>query len=551
MATTGNRVPQARANARERTPTWVPHARASARERTPTWGGERGFAIIVVLAYLPVAIFAIAHHEMWRDELHCWLVARDSATPWDVVRNRAYDGHPPLWYLLLWVLEKTTHDPRSMQVVHIAIAAVVVWVFARFAPFGRLVRALFPFGYFLAYEYAALSRCYGLALLFALLLCVHHPRRIARPVATSLLLAALALTTTVATMVAAGYAAALTVQWITMSRKGERPDLRAWIPIASAAIAGMGAAICAWPPADSTVAQVKWPSRLPSDDAPTRLIAGLLPIPRVDFFFWNSNALLSFEPFRRVAFVASLMLAAWLVFVLSRDRGAAVLFGVGSVLLVVMFAGVYGGDVRHHGFFFVLFVMGAWMAALTPATTVEPQSRWSRMRRAALVPTLTAILLAHVPAAVIAIAYDYRYIFSSGRRAAEVLRAHGLADALLVAEVDYPAIAVIGHLGRRAVALSPRTGRTFSFVKWTKDRHWEPTDEQTVGYAAAVGASRGQDAILIMNRPLLPELVDGAAIIRIAELYDSMIEEENFYLYRVRRQDRPSDAGGDAPSGTR
>jgi hypothetical protein len=38
-----------------------------------------------------------------------------------------------------------------------------------------------------------------------------------------------------------------------------------------------------------------------------------------------------------------------------------------------------------------------------------------------------------------------------------------------------------------------------------------------------------------MNRPLLPELVDGKAVTRVAELYDSMIQEENFYIYRVAR----------------
>lgn len=485
---------------------------------------------------------------MWRDELHCWLVARDSSTPWDVVRNRAYDGHPPLWYLLLWVLEKGTHDPRSMQIAHVAIAAAAVWVFACFAPFGRLVRALFPFGYFMAYEYVAISRCYGLAFLFALLLCANHRRRLERPARTAILLAALALTTTVATMVAAGYAAALFFDWVAAARKGDRGAARAWWPIGAGAMACLAALFCAWPPADSTVAHVAWPSKMPSDDAPTRIIAGLLPIPRIDFFFWNSNALLSFEPFRRVAWIASLALAAWILFVVSTERAAAVLFAIGALLLVVLFGGVYGGDVRHHGFFFVLFVMGAWMASDAirndPARAVprdEPrdEGRWRRFRRSALEPTLTAVLLVHVPAAAIALAYDYRYVFSSGGRAADVLREKGLADALLVAEVDYPAIAVIGRLGPRAFAYSPRTGRTFSFVKWTRDRHWDPTDDQSVDYAAALGAAHGEDAVLLMNRPLVARIAGAPGVTQVAALYDSMIEEENFYIYRVARNAGP------------
>jgi hypothetical protein len=491
------------------------------------------FAALVVCAYLPVALFAITHHEMWRDELHCWLVARDSATPWDVVLNRAYDGHPPLWYLLLWVLEKTTHAPVVMQIVHVAIAAAVTWVFASRAPFPRWLRALFPFGYFLAYEYVAISRCYGLALLLGLLLCVHHRRRLDRPWVPAALLAALALTTTVATVVAAAYAAALGVDVLGLVRRKDPRARRAWIPVAAAGVACVAAALCAWPPADSTVAHVALPREMPDDFAPTRLIVALLPVPRADFFFWNSNALLSFDPFRRIAVPVALVLAAWLVFVLSRSRFATILFTTGTLGLAGLFGLIYGGDVRHHGFFFVLLLMGAWIEAEEPAAS-EAAGRWRGLRRRVLVPTLGAVLAIHVLGTPIALYYEYRYTFSSGPRAAAVLRDQGLAGSLLVAEMDYPATAVLGQLGD-ASAYSPRTGRTFSFVKWKQDRKWDPTDGQTLSFAAALGALHGQDAVLIMNRPLRPELVDGQRVSQIAALYDSMIEEENFYLYRVAR----------------
>jgi hypothetical protein len=495
---------------------------------------DRRFAALVVLAYLPVALFAIGHHEMWRDELHCWLVARDSVTPWDVLRNRAYDGQPPLWYLVLWCLQKTTGNPLSMQIAHVAIAAAVVWVFASRAPFGRTARAAFPFGYFLAYEYVALSRCYGLALLFALLLCTQHPLRFERPRRVAILLVALALTTTVSTVVAAAYTSALVVDAVRAARRGIPLARRAWLPIAAGAAGCLAAALCTWPPADSTVAHIAWPRHLPSDDAPTRLIVALAPIPRVDFFFWNSNALLAWEPLRRVAFPLAVVLAAWIAFLFSRVRAAALLFGAGALLLVALFAFVYGGDVRHHGFFYVLFLMGAWLVAEHGPT--PGAARWQRLRAAGLSPTLAVVLALHVLGTPVALFYDAKYVFSSGGRAAAALEKAGLARSLLVAEIDFPATAVIGHLKGDVRAYSPRTGRTFSFVQWTRDRHWDPTDEQTVRFAEDLGATQGRDPVLIMNRPLLPELVDGTTVQRIAELYDSMIEEENFYLYRVARR---------------
>jgi hypothetical protein len=98
---------------------------------------------------------------------------------------------------------------------------------------------------------------------------------------------------------------------------------------------------------------------------------------------------------------------------------------------------------------------------------------------------------------------------------------------------------MLGQLGPRAMAYSPRTGRPFSFVRWTRSRSWDPTDEDTLQFAAALGRSRGEDPVVVMNRPLLPELIDGAGVRRVAELYDSMIEEENFYIYRVSRTRAP------------
>lgn len=494
-----------------------------------------GLWVLVPVAHLAVVILATRAHEMWRDELHCWLVARDSPMPWDVVHNRAYDGQPPLWYLLLWLLQRVTRDPRAMQVAHVALATGVVWVFASRAPFGRPLRALFPFGYFLAYEYVALSRCYGLALLLALLLCDNHPRRLERPARTALLLAALALTTTVSTVVAAAYTAVLFVEWVGLARRRDPTAKRAFIPIAAGVAAFVAAALCAWPPADSTVAHVSWPHEMPDDFAPTRLIVALLPIPRPYFYFWNSNALLELEPFRRVAIPVSLALAGWLVFVLSRRREAAILFGLGMLGLMALFGLVYGGDVRHHGFLFVLFVMAAWLAKQTPAPADPTASRWRRVREAALTPTLAGVLLAHVAGTPIALGYEYAKVFSSGGRAADVLRAQGLERGVLVAEVDYPATAVLGQLDGNVSAYSPRTGHTFSFVKWRRARAWDPSDQDTLRFAATLGASRGEDAILLMNRPLLPELIDGHSVVRIAELYDSMIQEENFYIYRVAR----------------
>jgi hypothetical protein len=473
---------------------------------------ETAFAAGVAVVHLAIATFAILHHEMWRDELHSWLVARDASNPWAVIRGHAYDGHPPLWYEVLWIVTRFTSRVTAMQALHVGIAALDVFLFARFAPFPRWMRAVFAFGYFILYEYAAISRGYGMALLFVLLLCIRHKKRLEQPAITALLLAGLTLSTTVATLVGAAYTLILLLD--------ARKDRRALLPVAAGVLAFLFAAWCAYPPADSTVAKVGDTPTLGWQYAPTRLIVAAVPIPRVDFFYWNSSLLLSWPPFWKIAAPVALLLFLWLAWVLRRH---AILFVSGALALMCLFGLVYSGDVRHHGFLFVLFLMAAWIARLEGG---EPR---------ALLPTVAAILCLHVPASAVALYHDHKYVFSSGKRAADALRARGLERAPLVAEMDYPAIAVIGHLGEGAFAYSPRNGKRFSYVRWTGDRIRDPLDTETVAFARGLGTERGMDAVLVMNRPLDGKLVDGVSVVRLEELYDSMIEEENFYLYRVAR----------------
>src|SRR3954454_13361784 len=115
---------------------------------------ERRFAILLALIFFAIALFNVSRHEMWRDETRSWQIAAQSRTLVDLWHNLRYEGTPLLWYLILWVLTKITWSLLAMQVLHVVIAAAVVLLFAWRAPFGRLIKSLFTFGYFPFFEYA-------------------------------------------------------------------------------------------------------------------------------------------------------------------------------------------------------------------------------------------------------------------------------------------------------------------------------------------------------------------------------------------------------------
>ena len=135
------------------------------------------YYLILITTYLITNIIGIAHHEMWHDELESWLIARDSSSLSELYSNLTYVGHPFLWYLCLYLLAKTTHNPVIMQICHLIIITGTIYIFLFFSPFNKLQKTLFCFGYFPLYEYGIISRNYSFGLLFIFIFCALYCQR--------------------------------------------------------------------------------------------------------------------------------------------------------------------------------------------------------------------------------------------------------------------------------------------------------------------------------------------------------------------------------------
>jgi hypothetical protein len=124
------------------------------------------------IMYVIVVSYIIAHHEMWGDEIHSWNIAKGSASFLDLINNTRYEGHPPVWYTILWIISKFTHDLAYVQAVHLAIASMSIFLILFFSPFRLSTRLLMPFGYYFLFEYAVLSRNYAIGVLLAIGICI-------------------------------------------------------------------------------------------------------------------------------------------------------------------------------------------------------------------------------------------------------------------------------------------------------------------------------------------------------------------------------------------
>ena len=143
----------------------------------PSTSIQKNLPLIVTGIFFLLSVFGILNHEMWRDELQAWMVARDAHSLSQLFQNLRYEGHPPLWHLFLYAFSAVTHDPLSMQVFHILISTTFIFLINRYAPFSLLSKILITFGYYTFYEYNLISRGYGLAFLIVTTFLILYAKR--------------------------------------------------------------------------------------------------------------------------------------------------------------------------------------------------------------------------------------------------------------------------------------------------------------------------------------------------------------------------------------
>ena len=95
----------------------------------------RIIAIAVLGIWLAGVIFTATRHEFYRDEVRAFSLARAAVSPLDLFPLLRDEGHPLLWYVLLYVGKSIVNTPLVLPVTSIAIAFIAVVIFIFFSPF--------------------------------------------------------------------------------------------------------------------------------------------------------------------------------------------------------------------------------------------------------------------------------------------------------------------------------------------------------------------------------------------------------------------------------
>lgn len=124
----------------------------------------------VCLTYLLFVANNLRKHELWRDELQAWLIAKVSSNPLEVIINVRYEGRPPLWHELLWILTRISNSPESMKSLNFILIFFTVILIAAIRNLSPYVFTGLIFGFYFAYGFSTVSRDYTLIAFFIALI---------------------------------------------------------------------------------------------------------------------------------------------------------------------------------------------------------------------------------------------------------------------------------------------------------------------------------------------------------------------------------------------
>lgn len=507
----------------------------------PAWLALPLFALLLALG--------MRTHELWRDETQAWAVARESVSLAKLLgANLRYEGHPPLWYLLLYPVTRLTHDPVGMQWLHAGLALACVALLLWRAPFARGTRALLALGYFPLYEWGVLSRNYAVGLLALLVALSLWPRWRERLIPLAVALVLMALANAYALLVAGALAGTLLFEAWRERRAGAPWPGTPGQRVAALLLVGAGFALSAaylLPPPD------RWSGQETTADARHLVGAlaafwnGCVPLPEVgNYNFWNTNivTLGSWKwttLLRAVLGVALWAVAAWQV----RRRPAALAFlllGTGTLFLFTWLR--WPGYLRHHGHFFVVLLGAFWLAA--PGAGLHARGGSTSGGGAAAAPVrvgaglLLLLALAQAVAGGWALAMDIRYPFSDSRATADYIRG-GRLNALPIVGTRDCIVSPLATYLDRSIYYPEFGGWGRSWTARYRSRYFDPAF--ALEAARAMADERHGPVLFILSRPMEPGL-RGPAVRDVATFdrsflrFDSglsRLEPEHFYLYEI------------------
>lgn len=455
-----------------------------------------GLAEILAAVFFVALMVQISQHIMWRDELRTWQIVRESSGFGSVVHDMRFDAVPPLWNWVVFILTRLSSSPFLMQLAHACIATGTVYVVARWAPFPKIAKILFAFGYFPFFEYAVISRNYALVFLFVSIACVLISQKQLRPWALAWVLFLLSQVS----VWGIGLAGLLLLVAIARMLEQRKSNQIAWDTIAAAislVFVGMVLSyICALPGPGRSFTDA-WRDTPMLDRVPRTLgsiYRAWIPVPEISSHFWNTNIL---NPYWAIQAILGIALLAAVALSLARRPIALALLLCGAMALLAFNLLSFKGSTRHEGHLFIVLIAACWIATAERARRVNlgPLNRMADYlddnRDTGLLGLLGINVIAGIGAAIGGLMVP----FSATKATADYIRANYDDRVVVAAYTDYCAAPISQWLNRPIFSIEMSSDIRYN----TQDDAQRNERADVLGIAYLLAAERHKDVLLVLN----------------------------------------------------
>lgn len=421
------------------------------------------FPYIISAIFLIISIILIINHEFWADEMRAWNISSSSLSISELIYNlRLGEGHPYLWYFLLYFISHfLTDNPEAMKVLHLTISVVTTLLILKFAPFNKIIRVMVVFSYFFFYEYSIISRNYSIAILCMIIFCILYKNKYKNLISISIVLLLMGQVNIYSFMIS--IALFLFLVWeIFLERKNIENKLNKFIFPIFILIAMGSIMLIYWQlgsqlrgnAINSSIFSIFKRMLLGGNTEaltkiPEMFVKSYLPLPKFNLNFWETNSITTFLSSINVILVYLLGALLFIIplFFLKRKILFIYLIGNLSIILVPVF--IYKFSLlRHYGHHFILLIVCVWISCLKPEEKYLISSKktfYPKLMNSFLVICLAFSLIGSG----VAYYFDYRYAFSSAKKAANYIQnEYNLNDLVIIGYHFHPSETIAGYLNK-------------------------------------------------------------------------------------------------------
>lgn len=481
--------------------------------------------LLLALPFLALLYVQLVHHVLWRDELNALGIVWASPTIPSLFWHIHHEGHPWLWYVILWIPSRFTQSVLVLKYVEGIVSTAIILFVALRSPFRRWEKALILAGYFFVFEYTVLSRMYGVMLLAFVVYLYWRTKHRNSPVVSALLLGVMASVDTIGIILSLAliieYAAAMYRSGrLYSSRRAAELALGLYVAILAFAVwSAKPAKDISWRTTGRPFADAKDISHLYGAFL-NYTVLPFIPVksPR-SHFFWNPWLHLHASVYT----VPMLLFVGMLYWAFRRRWNLLVMIGATIVAGTLLGHLIYPGSERHFGVVFLAFVAAAWIVRAEDPAALLP---WP----------VYALLGLSAVCSIWAVAGQWVRPFSYDKAAAEWIVANHLEDMPLVGNEDTSAVDVAQYLHRPVYMIECSCVDTYLLYSSRRDNYKKSWQAQRVLQAAHY--YHDQPILFMSVYRMKPEqwtalTSEGFQIEPLAEFSEAEEISENFFFYRL------------------